>query len=94
VDGILPLMKGLNVPGVTDQYWYPYIVDEQAYGVRTGFPMTDPKNMAAHDSFWAALMVQDVVLNKMSVNDALVKWQKEVEKIYGAACSPLVAGCK
>jgi hypothetical protein len=88
------LVKGTQVPGLTDQYWYPYIADEQLYGVRDGFPMTDPKNMTAGDSFWPALMVQDVVLNKMSVNDALAKWQKEVEKIYGAPCSPLVADCK
>jgi len=94
VDGIMPLVNGLQVKGVTDQYWYPFIADEQKNGVRDGFPMTHPKNMSAGESFWPALMVQDVVLNKMSVNDALAKWQKEVEKLYGEPCSPLVAGCK
>lgn len=94
VDGIMPLMKDIEVAGVTDQYWYPFIVEEQKWGVRMGMPETHPKNLVAHESFWPALMVQDVVLNKMPVADALVKWQTEVEKLYGEPCSPLVASCK
>ena len=94
VDGIMPLLNGAEVPAVTDQYWYPFIAAEQEWGVRMGFPQTHPQNLVAHESFWPALMVQDVVLNEMSVEDALVKWQEEVEEIYGEPCSPLVEGCE
>ena len=94
VDGIIPLLKGLDVPGITDGYWYPYILEEQSWGARPGFWESHPKNLVAHESFWPALMVQDVVLKGMSVEDALAKYQEVVEELYGEPCSPLVEGCE
>jgi ABC-type glycerol-3-phosphate transport system substrate-binding protein len=94
VTGIIPLFKGLDVPGITDGYWYPFILEEQSWGARPGFWESHPKNLVAHEAFWPALMVQDVVLKGMSVEDALAKYQGVVEELYGEPCSPLVEGCE
>ena len=75
-----------------DADWFKFLMEELKYGVRTGTPTVHPKNGIAEESFWWAKMVQDVVINNMSVGAALKKWQKEVEKIYGEPASPLVTG--
>jgi len=93
--GFMPnLVSTPDVRGITDQYWYPYIAAEQEYGARAAWPETHPQALVAHESFWMARMVQDVVLKDMSVEDALAKYQKEAEELFQEPCSPLVEGCK
>ena len=88
--GFMPLFRGLEVPGITDQYWYPYILAEQEWGARCAWPETHPQSLVAHESWWLALMVQDVVLKDMSVKDALEKYQKMAEELFKEPRSPLV----
>jgi multiple sugar transport system substrate-binding protein len=77
-----------------DAEWYKILQEELRYGTRAGGRTVHPKNGDAEESFWPSLMIQDVIINNMSVEDALAKWQTEVEKIYGEPCSPLVTGCE
>jgi len=84
-----PIYKDMDYSYANEE-WFRYLKEALKYGSRSGYPTIHPKNGIAEETFWPAQMIQDVVLNNMSVEDALKKWQVEVEKIYGEPASPLV----
>jgi ABC-type glycerol-3-phosphate transport system substrate-binding protein len=69
-------------PSVENEDWYKTYETVIPYAQR--FIWTyggHPKGLAFHDSFLLGSMVQDVVINRMSIPDALKKYQAAYENI-------------
>jgi ABC-type glycerol-3-phosphate transport system substrate-binding protein len=74
----------------SNKEWYKKTLEVLEYGAREGYPTVHPLNAKSGESFWPALMVQDVIYEDISIDEALQKYQKEVEEIYNEPASPMV----
>ena len=72
-----------RLPELANNLWWSWTLEARNLFKRLDYPL------------WRKTHHNPVeMLNEMSVEDALVKWQAEVEEIYGEPCSPLVEGCE